>query len=310
MINSIERFAELYDSLGIKFEIMNGILWREYQGMVVPLGPAMFDYTISEDEARFLLSKFPKALLVRWTDGFNLSDDYKGIESKSEEGWYAVICTKFKDLEEYSSSDRNKIKKGLKNCEVKRVEADFIARNGFNIFVSAFERYKGVKKPSITEKEFRERVLKMRDFEDIVHYWGVFHKNNLIAYSENYIYDNIEVGYSTTKFHPDFLKLRPSEALIYEMNKYYLKDHKFKYVNDGFRNILHQTNIQDFLIDKFNFIKAYTNLYVFYRNYVSFYLKMSYPIRKIIKNLFPKVGALYIMEEIIRRQKRYEKWEK
>jgi hypothetical protein len=39
--------------------------------MVVPLGPAMLDYTISEDEARFLLSKFPMALLVRWTDGFN-----------------------------------------------------------------------------------------------------------------------------------------------------------------------------------------------------------------------------------------------
>jgi len=307
MLKSTERFAELYDRLGVKFEIVNGILFREYQRMVVPLGPAMLDYTISEDEARFLLSKFPKALLVRWTDGFNLTDDYTKTENNSEEGWYAIICTEFKDLEEYSSSDRNKIKKGLKNCEVKRVEADFIARNGFNVFISAFERYKGVKKPSITEKEFRERVLKMRDFEDIVHYWGVFHNNILIAYSENYIYDDIEVGYSTTKFHPDFLKLRPSEALIYEMNRYYLRDNKFQYVNDGFRNILHQTNIQDFLIDKFNFTKAYTNLYVFYRSYLSIYLRITFPIRNILKRVVPKLSALYTTEEISRGQNVYEK---
>jgi len=47
MFKFTERFAELYGRLGVKFEIMNGILWREYQRMVVPLGPAMFDYTIS-----------------------------------------------------------------------------------------------------------------------------------------------------------------------------------------------------------------------------------------------------------------------
>jgi hypothetical protein len=270
----IERFAELYDRLGVKFEIANGILWREYQRMVVPLSPAMFDYTISENEARSLLSKFPKALLVRWTDGFNPTDDYTGTENNSEEGWYAVICTEFEDLEELSSKNRSEIRRGLKNCEVKRVEADFIARNGFNVFISAFERYKGVKKSAITEKEFRERILKMRDFEDIVHYWGVFHNNILIAYSENYIYDYIEANYSAIKFHRDFLKLYPSYALIYEMNRYYLRDNKFQYVNDGFRNILHQTNIQGFLIDKFRFKKAYTNLYVFYRSYLSIYLSI------------------------------------
>ena len=193
--------------------------------------------------------------MVRWTDGFNLTDDYKGTENNSEEGWYSVICLKFKDLEEYSSSDRNKIKKGLKNCEVKRVEADFLGRNGFNVFISAFDRDKGVKRPSITEKEFRERFLQMRDFEDIVHFWGVFHNNTLIAYSENYIYEDIEAGYSTIKFHPDYLKLYASEALTYECNRYYLRDNKYQYVNDGFRSILHKTNYQDFLIRKFGFKK-------------------------------------------------------
>ncbi len=274
MLKSTKRFAELYDRLRVKYEIVNDILWREYQRMIVPWGPAILDYSISEDEASFLLSKFPKALLVRWTDGFKVIDsNTQGLfldpKNGSKEGWYAVIYNEFKDIEELSAKNRSEIRRGLKNCEVKKVDADYIAKNGFNVFISAFERYKGVKKPSITEREYKERILKMRDFEDIIHYWGVFHKGNLIAYSENFVFDDIEVAYSTIKFHPDFLKLYPSYALIYEMNKYYLKENKSQYVNDGFRNILHQTNIQKFLIDKFNFKKVYTNLYVFYRPYLS-----------------------------------------
>ena len=114
MLKFVERFTELFDRLRVKFEIMNGILWLEYLRTVSPFGPAMFDYTISENEARCLLSKFPKAILVWWTDGFNPSDDFAKGENFSEEGWYAVICTEFKDLEELSSNTRNKIRRGLK----------------------------------------------------------------------------------------------------------------------------------------------------------------------------------------------------
>lgn len=77
--------------------------------MVAPLGPAKFDYSITEDEAKYLLSKFPKALLVRWTDGFN-------NQVKSSE-WYAVISDKFLDLDEIDSvNTKSKIRRGLKNC--------------------------------------------------------------------------------------------------------------------------------------------------------------------------------------------------
>jgi hypothetical protein len=306
MIKSAKRFTELFDRLGIKFEILNDILWKEYQRMVVPVGPAMLDYTISENEAKFLLDKFPIALLVRRTEGFKIIeremfDSSSIVANNYGEGWYAVICTVFKDIEELSSKNRSEIRRGLKNCKVKRVEADFIAKNGFNVFTSAFERYKGVKKPSITEREYEERILKMEDFEDIIHYWGVFYGNQLIAYSENYIYDDIEVNYSTIKFHPVYLKLYPAYALIYAMNKYYLKEQKFKYVNDGFRNILHQTNIQKFLIDKFGFKKAYTNLYIFYKPYFKSLLRILSPFQTILKRINPKIGSLYLQDSIKRR---------
>lgn len=293
MPNYVDRFVELYELLGLKFIIYKGHIWREYQRMVIPLGPAKFDYSITEDEAKYLLSQFPKALLVRWTDGFN-------NHSQSEE-WYAVISDKFYDLDEVSVNTRSKIRRGLKNCTVEMVDARFIAENGYDVFISAFDRYKRTKAPKITRDEFKKQKLILDRFGDIVHFWGVFYKGELIAYSENYIYDNTEASYSTIKFHPDYLKLYPSYALIYTMNQYYLKDNKFEYVNDGFRNISHQTNIQGFLMEKFRFRKAYTDLYVLYRTYLSIYIKLTFPIRNILKKIYPRLGALYIMEEIRKR---------
>ena len=48
------------------------------------------------------------------------------------------------------------------------------------------------------------------------------------------------------------------------MNKYYLNENNFKYVNNGTRSISHQTNIHDFLIDKFKFRKAYCKMEIEY----------------------------------------------
>ncbi len=135
MVKFTKRFAELYDMLGIKFKIVNDILWTEYKRMIIPLGPAILNYTISEDRAGDLLLKFPKALLVRWTDGFNGSGRNKD--------WYAVICNEFKDLDKLSSKNRSEIRRGLKNCVVEMVDAKFIAENGYDVFIFAFKRYRG-----------------------------------------------------------------------------------------------------------------------------------------------------------------------
>jgi len=251
MFKSIERFAELYERRGTHFEIIKDTLWVESNRMVAPVGPAKFNYTISKEDGGYLLTKFPKALLVRYTDGIQ-NDKLVGE-------WYAVICDTFLDLNELPAKNRSEIRRGLKNCDVKMVDSDFIAEHGYHVYASALENYTGAKIKAITENQFKRNILLEKDFHDIRHYWGVLHNDKLIAYSANYIYDTIEVDYTAIKFHPDYLKLYPSYALIYTMNQYYLKEKSFEYVNDGFRNILHQTNIQKYLIEKFRFRKEYTN---------------------------------------------------
>jgi hypothetical protein len=290
----LERYKEFYDRLGIDYIVYNGLIWRNYQKMIIPSGPVKLNYKITEEEAKYLLSQFKNALMIRVTYGFNLENNYK-------REWYAVIADKFYPLETYSSKNRNKIKKGLKNTEIKRIDAKYLAENGYDVFISAFNRYQNAKIPNISEKDFKKQKLLLKDFEDIIHIWGVFYKGKLVAYSENAIYGNVEASYGMTKFHPDFLKFRISCALFYTMNKYYLENHLVEYVSDGFRNILHQTNIQKFLIEKFGFKKVYLNLDIYYKPFVKLIVNSLYPFKSLVSKFNPKIEALLKLEEIRRK---------
>ena len=44
------------------------------------------------------------------------------------------------------------------------------------------------------------------------------------------------------------------------MNRYYLQQHSFQYVNSGFRNIGHETNIEQLRTEYFGFQRTPTNL--------------------------------------------------
>jgi hypothetical protein len=289
----VDRYRELYENLGIKFIVYKGIIWKEYQKMIIPIGPIKIDYSISEEDYKYLLSQFPKSLLVRTTSNFTLDE-------KNKTEWYAVIADKFYDLEYLSSNTRSKIRRGLKKCRVEKIDVEYLANNGYEVFINAFKKYKGVKIPNITKEQFKNKKLLLKDFEDIAHFWGVFYQDKLVAYSENYIYDNIEVSYSTIKFHPDYLKFYASYILIYTMNKYYLENNLVEYVNDGFRSILHQTNIQKFLIEKFNFKKAYVNLDIHYNQYLKLLINGAYPFKSLVSKINPKIEALLKLEEIRR----------
>jgi hypothetical protein len=263
------------------------------------LGPAKYDYTLQKDEINFLLKKFPRAFLLRSTNGF------KEDNNTTVKNWYAIIKDTHVDVDSIASYEgRKKIRRGLQNCTVKQVTAEFISSHGFEVFLSAFTKYKNVSKPRITPEQFEKQYMGRKSFEDIFHYWGVFSNSKLIGYAENLIYDDVEVNYSTMKFSPEFFNLYPSYALIYTMDKYYLTDCRFGYVNDGFRSILHNTNIQEFLIKNLHFKKKYTKLNIHYKKILSLGLSAIFPIlplRNQLSQRFPKLNALFTLEAIRRK---------
>lgn len=291
---NIKRYAELFTKRGERFWIEDGKIYRLYQKMVVPEGAIKKNLIIDPQKGKKLLSK-SKGLLIRQTDFI----DNDALQSE----WYAVICEKFTPIEGLKSKQRNEINRGLQNCTVRMIAPRELAEQGFECYYKAFENYRNVNVTVIDELQFKTNILNTEGFEDLVHYWGVYKEDKLIAYASNYIYGNIEVAYTTIKLHPEYLQDYPMYALIYRMNEFYLKEQQFEYVNDGFCSLLHETAIQKFLINKFGFRKVYLKLDLQYNPLFGLLMELSFPFRKFIAIFDARFKALFELERIHRKSK-------
>jgi hypothetical protein len=285
----LTRFAELYAHQGRRVEIMDDKFWVSYDRMIVPIGPIITDYSISDDHAHRLLKKFPGALMVRYTDG--------SLRPNGGEDWYAVICDSFKELGAYRHESKREIKRGLENCEVRQVDAGFIADYGYEVYASAFSRYQNVIKP-MGKNDFIKLVGATQNFDDIYDYWAVFYRNKLIAYSLVAIYGGEEAAISVVKCIPEYFKFYPYNALFYSMTKYYLQYKSLHYLNAGFKSIYHNTNMHEYLIKRLSFKKVYLNLGIIYHRLFSYFIKLTYPFRGTLSKSSHKLKTLYMLEDI------------
>jgi len=267
-----------------------GISWRKYQGALIPDIDDQ-PIVVTEEDARELLKK-SGAYLLRWISDF---------DTKHETDFWYVIKDSSPDLDKLSSNTRSKVRRGLKNCNIKKVKASFIAENAYQVYSRAYERYEAGQTP-IEERSFSDDIMKTDP--DVWDFWAVFDRNDeIVAYSQNRRVGNHCI-YTTIKFVPEALKLYSSYALFYEMNNYYLNILHLAYVNDGARCIHHQTNIQGYLIDKFHFRKAYSVLHIAYRADIGILLALLYPFRSMIREFqstFMKRLSSLLLQEQIRR---------
>jgi hypothetical protein len=95
---------------------------------------------------------------------------------------------------------------------------------------------------------------------------------------------------------PEFLRFRPSYALIYRMNEYYLGTLGFKRVISGARSISHETKIQDFRIHECGFEKAYTSLNVYYRPPLHLLVNLLYPLRTVLGHANNQLWSILELE--------------
>jgi|APSaa5957512622_1039677.scaffolds.fasta_scaffold04237_2 hypothetical protein len=286
----IQRYSEMLVAKTRPYQIVNGQLFSRQRDWIVPHGPAAQAFTVTPVQCRQLLKSLG-GVWVMWTEGF--SNPSLQVE------WYAVICRKHVTIEENKSREaRRKIRKGLLNCEVRQVDPEEIARQGYSTYYAANIGYGRNGADIPTEEAFQRSVIGDKPFGDVRHQWAAYAKGRMVAFSQNLVYDKTEVTYSLMKYHPDYLELFPAYALIYRMNEYYLEQQGFGYVNDGFRSILHETNIQEFLIKNFGFEKAYTNLHIHYHPPLDLMLQLARPFRKILSKANPKLAALLELDRL------------
>jgi len=264
-----------------------GIEWYYYQGALLPKVAPHYEINLTKKEQKELL-KISKALFLRYTNEWDRNDG---------EFWY-IIKDKQEGLENYKSKIRNQIKKGLKNCIVKKVTKDIVANDGYKTYLSAFNNYQ-TNSSSISKEIFSKSILSSDD-----DFWAVYSKDNIfIGYGQNFLLDNC-CNYSSMKFHTKYLNQYSSYALIYTMNEFYLNKNSGLYVSDGARSIAHQTNIQDFLIKKFDFRKSYCRLNIIYRWDINLLVKILFPLKKLLEKqeskILKKISVLLKQEEIRR----------
>ena len=285
----VERYIEMQRVKGNRFALLNGVLFIRRDRWIVPVGPVAQDFYVNKSQCRQLLHKLG-GLWVMWTDGFELSSQCSD--------WYTVICRQHIPIETITNGKRrSELRRALRESEVRMVDAEEIARNGYETYSAVMtNRYPFA--TLIKESEFRRRVRVDSLFNDLRHHWGAYCDGKMVAFAQNLIYDTVEVNYSMINLHPEYLNRYCGYHLIYKMNEYYLAEKNFQYVNDGFRSIGHETGIQDFLINKFGFEKAYTGLHVHYQPLFGQILRFSHPFRAIATQLFPKVQGLFEMDRL------------
>jgi hypothetical protein len=282
-----KRYYEYLEKRNYSPEIINEKIWVKNRMVLQPYGPAYYDYRLDNEKIKELM-RSRKYGLITYTDGF---------EGEKNNKWYAVLCRNFISVDELKNSRlRYEINRGLKNIKCKIVSAKYIADHGYNSLRNASLKYN--KTFRMTEKDFSNNIMDSDGYEDIIQYWGVFYNDKLSGFAVNHLYGNIEVNYSSIKIDPAYLSFYPAYSLIYSMNAHYLNDLKYQYVFDGFKTILHKTSIQDFLIKKFNFEKAYTNKYIHFLPFIRRGLRAASPLKIFFSKFNPTLKALYELYDI------------
>jgi hypothetical protein len=270
----------------------NESLWHLYKKMLIFIPPPhkmvktsdLLPFCgLSKKEMKGLL-KENNAWLIRWTTDFD----------HEESNFWHVIKDYYGGFEELSSNTRNQVRKSFKKCQMQRITKSFLIEHGYDVYKSAFERYSSCDIVPSSKESWKKGLIEEEQSRD---YWGALDidTKKLIAYAVNKI-DGDMCCYLTLKAHGAYIKTHlPYYGLIFRMNEYYLCERKLLYVTDGERTLTKHSHIQDFLIAKFKFRKAYCKLHVVYVWWLRIIITMLYPFRNSIKNV--KIKSILNLEE-------------
>ncbi len=126
---------------------------------------------------------------------------------------------------------RYETRKGLEQCEVRRVDSRWFAENGYGVYASAFGRY-GTP-PPLQEAGFVQEFLNHAEFPGR-ETWGAFRRGRLVAWQSCLVIDDVAFSVSS-KSDPAHLKAKPNNALLYTLTRHYLRERNVAYVTSGSR---------------------------------------------------------------------------
>lgn len=263
-----------------------GIWWRLYRGILIPASVKPEPIRLASTDARALLKR-SGAHLVRF-----FSETYK----EPSAFWY-VACDAY-NFESLPGKMRKNIRRAQRDCTVRRLEPAWIAENGYACYEAAFSRYRGARPDS--SETFRKECMECASvpFE----FWGAFVGNELAAYAKCVVGPDY-VTMVAFKFDPKYSHHNATYALQDKLLEIYVTG-RGKPVNNGFRSLDHDTNMQEFVL-RFGFRRVYTDLKVVYRPGLETIVSLLYPFSSLLSGLgsagrIAPLRALFKQEQIRR----------
>ena len=267
--------------------------WKYYNHAAIPTTAPHEnpDLTPLKDE-RIWHIEGKKPLLVRYTTDWDCGYDT---------GWWYLIREAPFNIEELSKNSRKHIKEAFRKVRVEKIDPRQYVDELYECYHQAFLKYEKA------DNEVSCEVFKKGCLSLGLEYWAGFaiDSGKVIGFMTVASHEDwAEIH--TSKFHPEYLKLRASDALYATVLGYYLNSLHKHYVSSGSRSINHITNTQEYKEDHFGFRKAYCKLHLIYLNKVKFIFKFLYLLRSVISVLgsrcsfFHRISAILKMDEITR----------
>lgn len=197
-----------------------------------------------------------------------------------ETNFWFIIKENYSEAD-YPKKTRKYIEKANVRFEFRIIDFDTYRKYAFDVYEAAFNHYKVNDGSRQSQDQFEKGAEKFGRDIDI---WGAIDRETgkLEAYSICRRKGDT-VDYQTSKANPEFL---PKYYIMYGLydarNKYYFLEEKCKLAITSARSITEHSNIQNFMIEKFGFRRAYCHLAIHYKAWLRTLIYIAYPFRKFI----------------------------
>lgn len=252
--------------------------YKLYKHAWVYKGALDKEQPLNQEQVNELLSK--GGWLVR-----NVYD----FDCKEQTNFWYVLKDQQEPFNEIPKKTQGYIRKANDAFIIGKISKERMLQEGYDVYCKAFDHYK-IKDWKLSKEQFEQSIT-----DPNIEIWGCIFKetDRLEAYMICRINDKI-CEKSSSKTNPAYLpKYYPMYGLNYAIHQYYLEEKKVNYIISGTRSATHHSNIQEFLIEKFNYRKAYCHLTIHYKWWLGLMVKVLYPFRNRMPN--NSIKALLIM---------------
>ena len=258
--------------------------WLYYQRGLDARGDLTKSRKLGRNELKVLFRRYGRKLLY-------IRNVYNFDCQKETSFWYVVRDVALSPNEYRTSKLRGQIKKSLTEYDSRRVGIDEMRRGGDGVFYENWLRFPEKSRPNLESREEFERSLAVQEARGAEFWIGYSVETGEAAtWASVYVVDNMVYG-ERVRLSYKYVKNYATYGLYHVLTSYYLGERGLCYYIAGARTATSHSHVQDFLIEKMQFRKAYAGLQVPIRFPYSLVVSLLLPFRNAFSST-SKIGAL------------------